>query len=272
MREDRIRPAGFLAFILLAGISLLPIAFMLVLSLLPQAVYINVSASPPSVIENLTLANFGAAVQRIQFFQRASTSLIVATVVVGLSALVGLPAAQAIANLKTSQAMRLSSMFLAVRLLPPIAIGIPIFAVFHQHLRFPGGLSYLLLQTGLSIPLLVWLAVPVFAGVGRRVLEEAAMDGLAPSQVLLVVLLPVLSRRLIGVLLIIAVIVWNESFFSSVFGVRTVTEAIPSLIGHRGVQWPLVMAVGALVTLPALAVAILGFQAASSTTRQGREC
>ena len=232
--------------------SLAPLVYMVLLAFLTQSSFISNRPLADGLWNSLTLQNFSTAIERTQFGQRVLVSLRLNGFVVLLVAILGLPAAHAISRLRSETGSEVAFAFLSVRMLPAVAVCIPIFYLFNRQGLAPPWVSLGLLQVGLNLPILVWLALPVFRSLPPELEELVIVDGLSPTRAFTLVVLPLLSRRLIGVVLIIAVLVWNETFFASIFGVQTVTEVIPSLITHRGVQWGLVMAVGTLVALPAL--------------------
>jgi len=234
--------------------SLAPIMYLILLAFLPQSSFISNESVFVELRNGLTLKNFSAAVTHTQFAKRAMISVQMTVLVVAIIAVLGLPAAHAVARLPKIVRERVAFSFLSVRMLPGVAICLPVFWLFNRPGLVPGWLSLGFLHLGFNLPVLIWLSVPIFRSVPVQLEEAALVDGLSRWRILVCVVLPLVSRRLLGVVLIIALLIWNESLFSTIFRVDTVTEVIPSLITHRGVQWGLVMAVGTMVVIPALAL------------------
>lgn len=235
-------------------VSFAPIIYMILLSFLPQRVYINTNISFTDLINSLTFENFKISYFQMQFSNRIMESLRLTGLVILIVVSLGIPAAHAISRLSEKMSSKLALTFLSFKLLPGIAVCIPIFWIFNRSGLIPSWLSLAFVQIGFNLPIFIWLTIPIFCAVPKELEDMAYLDGLPHIGVLLGVVFPLTYRRLIGVVLIISILVWNESFFASIFRVNTVTEMIPSLITQRGIQWGIVMAIGSMVTIPSLIV------------------
>ena len=256
MNRRRSHILANIALLVMVLACLAPIIYMILLSFLTQASFISTQSLFAALRSGLTFENFDTAFGRTQFGQRMLISLRLTGLVILVVTVIGLPAAHAIARLPRNTSTQTAFAFISVRMLPSIAVCIPIFWIFNRSGLVPTWMSLSFVQIGLNLPVLIWLAVPVFRSVPVQLEELVVIDGLSRAWTFFCVILPLVSRRLIGIILIIGILVWNESFFASIFRVDTVTEVIPSLITHRGVQWGLVMAVGTMVTIPALLLLI----------------
>lgn len=236
--------------IVAAVAALAPVFYMVFVAFRGQAELLQLSWSLGRMLEGWTVVNFGDVVHRTEFVRRALISLRNCLGVVVTSATLGLPAAYCLSRWPTARRLRASFSFLSVRMLPAIAVCVPVFWMFSQQWLVSSTTSYLVLQVGLNVPVVVWLAVPVFAAIPRELEELIVMDGLPRWKALSLVIGPLYARGLLGVALIVGLLVWNETFFAALFRIETVTEVIPSLIAHRGVQWGPIMALGTLVTIP----------------------
>ncbi len=243
---------AYIGLVALAMITVAPLAYMLLLACLPQASFISTQSLWEAVRNGLTSENFTAAIDRAQIVNRLGVSFTLSALVLALVAAMGLPAAYAISRLSRDQAIDISFCFLSTRILPGVAVSVPIFLIFNRSEMIPPFAALTFVFVGLNLPVLIWLTVPVFRTVSRQLEETLMLDGLSHASILGVVVLPLVGKRLVAVLAIVFLLVWNETFFSSVFRVDTITEVIPSLISHRGVQWGTVMAVGTIASAPLL--------------------
>ena len=236
------------------ALSLLPIILLLIWSFLPQKEVLSLDSFNAIIKGGFTLKNYVAAWTETGFFKRLIASLSMSTGSMLAVVALGVPAAYAAARLQRAKAERVGFQFLSIRALPPIAVSITIYYLFNRSSLAPNWLSLGFLHIAITTPVFIWIMIPVFKSVPSELDELLLIDGFSRLKLLTLVLLPLIFQRMLAVFLICFVNVWNETFLSAVFQVNTVTEAIPTLISHHGYQWGTIMAIGAMVTVPTLAI------------------
>ncbi|MDB5860795.1 MAG: ABC-type sugar transport system, permease component, partial [Ramlibacter sp.] len=144
----------YAALALLAFAFLFPVLWVLGLSLKTRA---QVFASPPLYLWWPTLENYAAVLTRSDFVRAFVNSLIVSTSAVVLSLGVGAPAAYAFARFPFRGRSVLFFALLVMRMLPPIAVLVPMYLLFNKVGLSTTRLSVVLAYTTFSLPLVVWI-------------------------------------------------------------------------------------------------------------------
>jgi len=169
-------------------------------------------------LKNLTFNVWKEAV-RLQKFLIYLKNSVLATVTSTLIVMCfAVPAAFGLAKLKMNGKTRrtLSFEFLAMRMLPGIAVIIPIFVVYKKI-----GLLYtlpglILIYIVFNIPLATWLLEGFFKEVPNEISEAARIDGCSPRMELMRIIIPLSAPGLLSVTILTFIFVWNEFMFASV--------------------------------------------------------
>ncbi len=169
-------------------------------------------------LKHLTVKVWKDAVrlQRFLFYLRNSIlATVISTTIVMLFAI---PAAFGLAKLRMNEKTRrtLSFEFLAMRMLPGIAVIIPIFVVYKKI-----GLLYtlpglILIYIVFNIPLATWLLEGFFKEVPDEISEAARIDGCSPGMELTKIIIPLSAPGLLSVTILTFIFIWNEFMFASV--------------------------------------------------------
>ena len=167
---------------------------------------------------NLSLDTWKEAVTNqgvLQYLKNTLITSITSTVLVMVFAIF---AAYGLSKLKMSKRMRnnLSFEFLSMRMLPGIAVIIPIFVIFKKI-----GLLYtlpglIILYVVFNIPLAVWLLEGFFKEVPNDIIEAARIDGCTSRQELFKISIPLAGPGLMSVGILTFIFIWNEYMFASV--------------------------------------------------------
>ena len=127
-------------------------------------------------------------------------------------------ASYGLAKLKMPERIRnnLSFEFLSMRMLPGIAVIIPIFVIYKKI-----GLLYtlpglIILYIVFNIPLAVWLLEGFFREVPNEVVEAARIDGCTARQELFTISIPLAGPGIMSVGILTFIFIWNEYMFASV--------------------------------------------------------
>nr|WP_279232356.1 ABC transporter permease subunit [Thermus albus] len=175
---------------------LLPLLWTLRSALLPEGLaYALPPAWGPWTLENFQQVLSGP------FGKAFQNSLQVASLVV----LLGLPLAAGLGYAMARYRLGghgLRFAVLAVQMIPPIVLALPLFALMRL-LGLSGSLASLVLAyLAFALPFMAWLLLGFFQGLPRELEEAAYVDGATPLQAFLRVTLPLL-RPVVAVLLIL---------------------------------------------------------------------
>ena len=249
---------GPIAWILLAIILLFviaPIYWMVVTSLKTPAEVI--SPVPTAWPHTPTLRNYAAVLDAgaaINFFN----TVFVSAVSVGLSIVVAFFAAYALARHRFPY--RLNNIFLmwilAVRILPPIIVAVPLFEVFNEIGLMNSRLGLIIAYQVYTLPYSVWIIFGFVRSLPLEFEEQAYIDGAGRMRIIGSIVAPLLRSGVIATSIFALVLAWNEFVFALVFVRRprllTLPVVISRYIGEYVTLWGELMAIGLLATVPIL--------------------
>lgn len=207
--------------------------------------------------ETVTLANYASVIRdgaAINFFN----TVYVSVAAVGLSIVVAFFAAYALARHRFP--LRLNSVFLmwilAVRILPPIIVAVPLFTVFNDVGLMNTRFGLIVAYQVYTLPYSVWIIFGFVRALPREFEEQAFIDGAGRLRTISAVVAPLLRSGIIATSIFALVLAWNEFVFALVFVRRprllTLPVAISRYIGEYVTLWGELMAIGLLATVPML--------------------
>jgi multiple sugar transport system permease protein len=250
--------AVYATLIALTAAFLFPLLWIVGLSLKTR---LQVFANPPLFVWWPTWENYGAVFSRADFLQAFINSLLVASGAVGLSLAAGVPAAYAIARFPFLGRNFLFFGLLAMRMLPPIAVLVPMYVLFSRIGLTSTRCSVILAYTTFSLPLVVWIMRGFFEDLPRELEESAWVDGASRYQAFYLVVLPLLRPGLVAASILCLQLAWNDFLFAAVL-TNNATRTLPVLMaafsgGDTGVDWGGMTASGVLVILPVIVFSFL---------------
>jgi len=208
-----------------------------------------------------TLANFGDAIHRPYFWSDVKNSLIVVSVVVGLSLALAFLAALALAKFRFYGRAGFIVLIIGVQMVPLNALIIPLYIALskaHQVDKLSG-----LIVTYLTfvLPFTIWTLRGFIAGVPRELEEAAMVDGSTRFGAFVRILLPLVAPGLVATSLFAFIQVWNEFIFAYVLlsspEKQTLTVWLAGFITERGTDWGPLMAGATLTALPVVVFFLL---------------
>jgi multiple sugar transport system permease protein len=250
-RAEKVAVYG--ALTALTIVFLFPLVWVLGLSLKTR---LQVFASPPLFVWWPTFENYAATLSRADFGQAFINSLLVSAGAVSLSLIVGVPAAYALARFPFRGRNVLFFALLAMRMLPPIAVLIPMYVLFSALGLTTTRTSVILAYTTFSLPLVVWIMRGFFEDLPRELEESAWVDGASRFQAFRHVVLPLIKPGLVAASILCLQLAWNDFLFAAVL-TSNATRTLPVLMaafsgGDTGVDWGGMTASGVLVVLPVI--------------------
>ena len=139
--------------------------------------------TPRSILEggvfNLngwTLANFNRIFVEQSLSTDLSNSIAVALGSTLLSVTSGTMMAYALTRWQSRKKKHLITSLLVARLLPPVALALPLFLLLNQLNLHDTRAGLILAHTSLNFPLATWILMPFMDGVPRALEEAAALD------------------------------------------------------------------------------------------------
>ena len=149
---------------------------------------------------------------------------------------------------------------LSTRMMPPIAVAIPIYLMYRDLGLSDTHLGMILLYTAVNLSLSVWLLKGFIDEIPREYEEAAMIDGYTRLQAFFKVVLPQASTGIAATAIFCLIFSWNEYAFALLLTsgeAQTAPPFIPIIIGEGGLDWPAVAAGTTLFLLPVLVFTIL---------------
>ncbi|NLA99256.1 MAG: carbohydrate ABC transporter permease, partial [Spirochaetales bacterium] len=185
MKEKRITT---ILYGIVLALIIIPILFPFIWRLMSSfKTQVDIISWPPKFIFKPVMQNYNRVFVEQNFLQYMQNSLIVSTVSVFFSLLLGLPAAYSIARYKQK---KLSVFILVARLMPGISFLMPWYIVFSRLRLMDSYIALILSHMLIALPLVVWVMSPYFDSVPRELEEAAMVDGLTQQSAFLKILLP----------------------------------------------------------------------------------
>lgn len=195
-----------------------------------------------------------------KFGERFLNSMIIGFGSTFLSVFLGTLAAYGFSRFRVPLADDLLFFILSTRMMPPIAVAIPIFLMYRQLGLSDTHLGMILLYTAVNISLAVWLLKGFVDEIPREYEEAAMVDGYTRFQAFFKVVLPQMTTGIAATAIFCLIFSWNEYAFALLLTSGTAQTAppfIPTIIGEGGLDWPAVAAGATLFLLPVLVFTIL---------------
>lgn len=172
----------------------------------------------------------------------------------------GTAAAYAFSRFKVPLKDDLLFFILSTRMMPPIAVAIPIFLMFRNLGLSDTHAGMILLYTAVNLSLAVWLINGFIDEIPIEYEEAALIDGYTRFQAFYKVVLPQAATGIASTAIFCLIFAWNEYAFAVLLTSGTAQTAppfIPTIIGVGGQDWPAVAAGATLFLLPVMIFTIL---------------
>ncbi|WP_295534270.1 carbohydrate ABC transporter permease [uncultured Thioclava sp.] len=188
-------------------------------------------------------------------------SLIVATLVVILNLLVGVPAAYAIAKIRFWGRNASVYFILLTRVIPDIALVVPFFLVIRKLGMLDTLWSLVITYLAVTVPFTVFILIQYFEGLPDELDKAARVDGCSRLQALIKVFLPLSLPSLVAVVLFTFLTSWNEFLLALMFTQTSASQTLPILLASFTsdftVSFSFLNAAGVLAIVPPVIVAIV---------------
>jgi len=188
-------------------------------------------------------------------------SLIVASIVVLLNLIVGVPAAYAIAKIRFRGRNLALYTVLATRVIPDIALVVPFFLVVRKLGLLDSLTSLIVTYLAITVPFSVFVLASTFEQLPDDLDRAARVDGCSRSQVLLRIFLPLARPALVAVGLFAFLASWNEFLLALMFTQTAASQTLPIIVAaftsDFTVSFSFLNAAGVLAVLPPAILAVV---------------
>jgi multiple sugar transport system permease protein len=145
------------------------------------------------------------------------------------------------------------------RILPPIAIVIPLFILFQQLNLLDTRMALIITYVTVNLPIVIWLMRDYFLTIPIELEECAAIDGASRYVIFSSIVLPLSVPGLVATFLFVLVFTWNEyllALFLSSAKAQTLPYVIAAQNAVRGPQWWYMSVLILIMIIPVIIVAI----------------
>jgi multiple sugar transport system permease protein len=178
-----------------------------------------------------------------------------------LALVLAFPAAYALVRLRFPA--RLDVLFLmlvlALKLMPPITIAVPLFALAKRLHLLDSTPGLMLAYQLYALPMAIWMLLAFVRDVPLEYEEAACIDGAGLARRLVQIVLPLCAPGLIATAIFVFIAAWNEFLIALLFVSTpsrfTLPLAIAGYVTENGIDWGDLMSAGLLASLPTLAMA-----------------
>jgi trehalose/maltose transport system permease protein len=220
---------------------------------------------PNYLPKSVDLTNYALILGDSLFTTSLINSVLVATVTVGLSLLLAVTAAYALARVRFRGRATLLICILAVSMFPHIAVLAGLLQLVKAFGLFDTRAALIASYTIFTLPFTIWVLTAFMRDLPVEIEEAAIIDGASPWVIITRIFLPLLMPALVTTGLLAFIGAWNEFLFALTFTAsadnRTVPVAIAMISGDSEFElpWGRIMAASVIVTVP-LVVLVLIFQ------------
>jgi multiple sugar transport system permease protein len=219
------------------------------------------SLPPPSgTCESIARARNLVVVSESKFVPRFWNSVVIAFGSTALAVFLGTLAAYGFSRFRVPLKDDLLFFILSTRMMPPIAVAIPIYLMYRELGLQDTKLGMILLYTAVNVSLAVWLLKGFIDEIPREYEEAAMIDGYSRLQAFRKVVLPQAVTGIAATAIFCLIFAWNEYAFAVLLTsgeAQTAPPFIPIIIGEGGQDWPAVGAGTTLFLVPIVVFTVL---------------
>jgi len=218
-----------------------------------------ISTSPAVWPQSWTLVNYRSALGTSGVPAAFINSIVTAAISTVLSLVLAVPAAYGVIRYGTYTGRLFIMLALVVRMIPPVAIGVPLVSIMARLHLTDTSFGLALAQTTISLPLSIWLMASFFEAVPPELDEAALVDGCGRLRSLRRVIIPVVTGGVAVTALFAFLASWNEFLFALLLTATragTVPIAIANFQTQYGLQWGSMTALATLYSIPVVLLAL----------------
>lgn len=221
-----------------------------------------IATLPPAsnLCDRVARANNLVVVAQSRYIPRFINSLIIAFGSTALAVILGTLAAYGFSRFHVPLKDDLLFFILSTRMMPPIAVAIPIYLMYRELGLQDTKIGMILLYTSVNISLAVWLLKGFIDEIPREYEEAAMIDGYTRLQAFRKVVLPQAATGIAATAIFCLIFAWNEYAFAVLLTsgeAQTAPPFIPIIIGEGGQDWPAVAAGTTLFLIPIVVFTVL---------------
>lgn len=176
--------------------------------------YIQSLGPPQSTCDEITRSRNMVIAGPSNYWPRFTNSMVIAFGSTFLAVFLGTLAAYGFSRFRVPLADDLLFFILSTRMMPPIAVAIPIYLMYRELGLSDTALGMILLYTAVNVSLAVWLLKGFMDEIPREYEEAAMIDGYTRLQAFRKVVLPQATTGIAATAIFCLIFAWNEYAFA----------------------------------------------------------
>ncbi len=251
----------FIVLLLLLIFALFPLLWIFLTSIKNQK---DLFAIPPLFIFKPTLEHWKQVLIESEFLRYYKNSLIIATSTVLVVMVVATTASYGLVRVPIKVKVRENIAFfiLSQRMMPPVAIILPIYILFSNIRMLDRLQTLILMNIAFNLPLSIWMIRGFLEGIPIDIEEAAVVDGCSHFGAFLRVGIPQMRPGMLSAALFTFIYTVNEFFFALILSgtrARPVSVAVQLFLptGVRGTLFGQAAVASILIMIPSILFVIL---------------
>lgn len=240
--------------VLIAIPLLFPIYWVIISSLKGDAEIFR--KIPTFFPEKIVLETYISQLTTPETLRAIKNSFIIASGSTALSILLSVPCAYGLARFRFRGKKVMIMTFLVTQMLPSSLILTPMYLIFSKIQILNTYYAPIIATATISIPFVILVLRPIFAGLPKELEEAARIDGCNRLTAFIHVILPIAKNGTVTGLAFCFIYGWNDLMYSITFNMdetlRPMTTTIYNYMDLYGMKWNYIMAYGVILSFPVL--------------------
>lgn len=235
-------------------LTVFPLAWLVVTSLRAPA---DIFAVPVRIIPgSVTYRQYVDVFTQYHLAGYFWNTAVVSIVTTALVTVLAIPCAYAMARFRLPGHKLIASLLLIMRMIPVVALAIPLFAVFANLGMLDTLLSLVLAHTAAKLPVAIWLLIGFVQDLPKEIEESAQMDGAGALRILIEIVSPLFAPGIGAAAVVTFLFPWNDLLIALTLATSENAQTLPvgltNFISQYGIDWGAMSAAGVLMVIPTL--------------------
>ncbi|MBZ9962497.1 carbohydrate ABC transporter permease [Mesorhizobium sp. BR1-1-2] len=244
----------YMALALTVAFTVFPLVWLFLTSIRSSA---DIFSVPVHIIpETATLTQYVSVFAEYDTMDYVWNTVIVSVATVILVHLLAIPCAYALSRFRMPGAMLIFGLLLIMRMIPVIALAIPLFAVFAALGMLDTIWALILSHTAAKLPVAIWLLLGFIQDVPKEIEEAAQSDGAGTVRTLVQIVAPLIAPGIGASAVITFLFTWNDLLLAltltSSKAAQTLPVGLTNFVSQFGIDWGAMSAAGVLMVIPTL--------------------
>ncbi|MCA0014936.1 carbohydrate ABC transporter permease [Mesorhizobium sp. B292B1B] len=254
-RRFTVGTAGqYMALALTVAFTVFPLVWLFLTSIRSSA---DIFSVPVHIIpETATLTQYVSVFAEYDTMDYVWNTVFVSVATVILVHLLAIPCAYALSRFRMPGATLIFGLLLIMRMIPVIALAIPLFAVFAAMGMLDTIWALILSHTAAKLPVAIWLLLGFIQDVPKEIEEAAQSDGAGTVRTLVQIVAPLIAPGIGASAVITFLFTWNDLLLAltltSSKAAQTLPVGLTNFVSQFGIDWGAMSAAGVLMVIPTL--------------------